>query len=415
MKKITVKKSKLYGDVIISGAKNSILPIMAATILANGKCKLDNIPNLSDISIMSDILRHLGAKVERGDNYIEIDTSSLKNEITPYELVSKMRASFLILGPMLSRFNEHEISMPGGCSIGSRPIDLHLKGFEHLGVKTVKTHGSIKSKARKLTGSKIYLDFPSVGATENIMMAAVLAKGETIIENAAKEPEIVDLANFLSKMGAKIKGAGTQNIKIIGTDKLKPCDHTVIPDRIEASTFMVAAAITNGNVLIKNVIPSHLSPISSKLIEAGCTVVDSGDEIRVIGTENIKGVDIKTMPYPGFPTDVQSIFMSLLLTSNGASLITETVFENRFMTCSEFEKMGADIKVDGKSALIRGVDTLEGCDVSATDLRSGAALVLAGLISKGETRVSNVHHIERGYDNIVQKLKKLGADIYIEK
>lgn len=316
------------------------------------------------------------------------------------------------MGPLLTRLGKAKTSLPGGCAIGTRPIDLHLKGFKALGAEVDVDHGYIAAYVDKLVGDRIYLDFPSVGATENIMMAAVLAEGETIIDNAAMEPEIVDLANFLSKLGADIKGAGTSSIRINGVEKLGGCHHSVIPDRIEAGTYMVASAITGGDIIVENVITSHIKPVIAKLRETGCEIWENGDKVRVIGKNSRKAVDIKTLPYPGFPTDMQAQFMSLMSISKGTSVIIETVFENRFMHVDELKRMGADIKIDGRSAIVQGVDSLTGAQVKATDLRAGAALILAGLIADGQTTIDHVYHIDRGYDKIEKKLTKLGAKIY---
>lgn len=414
LNKIMVEKSPpLRGNVRISGAKNSALPILAASLLGTEDIILEDVPKLKDVEVISEVLSSLGAKVEFLDKgIIKINSKDINNYETPYELMSKMRASFLVMGPLLTRLGKTKTSLPGGCAIGTRPIDLHLKGFRALGAEIDVDHGNIGAYADKLVGDRIYLDFPSVGATENIMMAAVMAEGETIIDNAAMEPEIVDLANFLNKLGADIKGAGTSSIRIKGVKELGGATHSVIPDRIEAGTFMVAAAITKGDILVENVITSHIKPVIAKLREAGCQVYENGDKVRVIGADEIKSVDIKTLPYPGFPTDMQAQFMSLMSISKGTSVIIETVFENRFMHVDELKRMGADIKIDGRSAIIQGVDNLMSAPVKATDLRAGAALVLAGLVSDGVTEIGDIYHIDRGYDNIEEKLTKLGAKIY---
>lgn len=407
------KSPPLRGNVRISGAKNSALPILAASLLGTEDIILEDVPKLKDVEVISEVLSSLGAKVEFLDKgIIKINSKDISNYETPYELMSKMRASFLVMGPLLTRLGKTKTSLPGGCAIGTRPIDLHLKGFRALGAEIDVDHGNIGAYADKLVGDRIYLDFPSVGATENIMMAAVMAEGETIIDNAAMEPEIVDLANFLNKLGADIKGAGTSSIRIKGVKELGGATHSVIPDRIEAGTFMVAAAITKGDILVENVITSHIKPVIAKLREAGCQVYENGDKVRVIGADEIKSVDIKTLPYPGFPTDMQAQFMSLMSISKGTSVIIETVFENRFMHVDELKRMGADIKIDGRSAIIQGVDNLMSAPVKATDLRAGAALVLAGLVSDGVTEIGDIYHIDRGYDNIEEKLTKLGAKIY---
>lgn len=417
MSKIIVEKSgPLKGTVRVSGAKNAVLPILAATLLSTEKCILEEVPALRDVDVICEVLSSLGADVKRLErDKVEVLASRLDEVEAPYELVRKMRASFLVMGPLLARMGRARISMPGGCAIGTRPIDLHLKGFKALGANITLGHGFVEASADKLMGTKIYLDFPSVGATENIMMAAVLAEGETIIQNAAEEPEITDLANFLNKMGANIKGAGTDTIKIKGVEKLLGASHPVIPDRIEAGTYMVAAAITGGDVLIDNVVSDHLKPIIAKLKECNIDVIEESSSIRVIGKTRPKAVDIKTMPYPGFPTDMQSQFMALMSVAEGTSVAIETVFENRFMHVSELKRMGADIKIEGRSAIIEGRNTLLGAPVKATDLRAGAALILCGLVAEGKTEISNTYHIDRGYVDIEDKLKNLGANIYREE
>ena len=414
MAKIIVRKSNpLNGSVRIDGAKNAVLPIIAATLLAKGKSVLREVPNLKDVHVISDLLRHLGAEVEYEGTTLTVDATNLTTYDAPYELVRKMRASFLGMGPLLARFNQTKISMPGGCAIGTRPIDLHLKGFKALGADVVMDHGFVEAKTDKLVGSKLYLDFPSVGATENIMMAAVLAEGTTIIENAAEEPEIVDLANFLNEMGADVKGAGTNTIRIKGVKELTATEHDVIPDRIEAATFMVAAAMTKGDITVENVILEHLKPVTAKLREAGCEVIEMDKSIRVIGPEKLKAVDIKTLPHPGFPTDVQAQFMAMLTVSKGTGVVIETVFENRFMHVAEFNRMGANIKIEGRSAIVEGVEKLYGAKVNATDLRAGAALILCGLIAEGETEIGEIYHIQRGYVDIDKKITALGGNIEI--
>lgn len=416
MSKIIVEKSgPLKGTVRVSGAKNAVLPILAATLLSTEKCILEEVPALRDVDVICEVLSSLGADVKRLErDKVEVLASRLDEVEAPYELVRKMRASFLVMGPLLARMGRARISMPGGCAIGTRPIDLHLKGFKALGANITLGHGFVEASADKLIGTKIYLDFPSVGATENIMMAAVLAEGETIIQNAAEEPEITDLANFLNKMGANIKGAGTDTIKIKGVKELLGASHPVIPDRIEAGTYMVAAAITGGDVLIDNVVSDHLKPIIAKLKECNMDVIEKSSSIRVIGKTRPQAVDIKTMPYPGFPTDMQSQFMALMSVAQGTSVAIETVFENRFMHVSELKRMGADIKIEGRSAIIEGRNTLLGAPVKATDLRAGAALILCGLVAEGKTEISNTYHIDRGYVNIEDKLRNLGANIYRE-
>ncbi|MDF2533305.1 MAG: UDP-N-acetylglucosamine 1-carboxyvinyltransferase [Clostridia bacterium] len=403
---------QLHGTVNISCAKNAILPIIAASLLTEDKCILEDVSALEDVKVMVEVVNSLGAEVNLNkSNVLEISAKKILSQDADYELIRKMRASFLIMGPMLARVGKVKISLPGGCAIGSRPIDLHLKGFAAMGANITLGHGYIEAHADKLRGESIYLDFPSVGATENIIMAACLAEGTTIIENAAEEPEIVDLANFLSKMGAKIKGAGTDTIKIEGVTNLKGTTHVAIPDRIEAGTFMMAAAATRGDVLVDGVVPEHVKPITAKLKEMGIEVFEYEKSIRVKATERLKSVDIKTMPYPGFPTDMQSPIMSAMCVAKGTSVITETVFENRFMHISELKLMGAKINVDGRSAIIEGVERLSGAKVKATDLRAGAALIISALCAEGRTEISEVYHIDRGYINIEEKMRKLGANI----
>lgn len=414
MKKILVKGGqKLSGEVSISSAKNAVLPIIAASILNGDESIIIDAPLLQDVLVITDVLKSIDADIDidKVKNEIRIDTSKVKNIEPDSELVRKMRASFLIMGPMIARFGRFKISLPGGCNIGSRPIDLHLKGFTSLGAQVSFGHGYVEAYANKLVGNKIYLDFPSVGATENIMMAAVSAEGETVIENAAGEPEVKDLADFLNSMGAKITGAGTDTIRIIGVNKLNKTKYKPIPDRIEAGTFMVAAAVTKSKIRLNGVMEEHLRPVIAKLREIGILMEQEGNSIIVDGRYKFKSVDIKTMPYPGFPTDMQPQLMSLLSTVEGTSLITETIFENRFMHVSELKRMGANIKIDGRSAVIEGVDKLTGSDVKATDLRAGAALILAGLGADGYTKIGDIYHIDRGYVNIEDKLVRLGAQI----
>lgn len=414
MAKIIVKKSNpLKGSVKIDGAKNAVLPIIAATLLAKGKSVIKEVPNLRDVHVISDLLRHLGAEVEYEGKTLTVDATNITTCEAPYELVRKMRASFLVMGPLLSRFNHTKISMPGGCAIGTRPIDLHLKGFKCLGAEVEIDHGFVEARTEKLKGSKLYLDFPSVGATENIMMAACLAEGTTIIENAAEEPEIVDLANFLNEMGADVKGAGTNTIRIKGVKELRGAEHTVIPDRIEAATYMVAAAMTKGDIVIENVLMEHLKPVTAKLKEAGCKIIELENAVRVIGPETLKPIDIKTLPHPGFPTDVQAQFMAMLTIAKGTGVVIETVFENRYMHVAEFNRMGANIKIEGRTAVVKGVDQLYGAKVNATDLRAGAALILCGLIAEGDTEIGEIYHIQRGYVDIDKKITALGGNIEI--
>lgn len=415
MEKLIVKGgNRLVGAVKTSGAKNAVLPIIAASILGTTPSHLDEVPMLEDVHTISEVLKCLGLAVECSPekNVLDIDSTEITSYEAPYELVRTMRASFLVMGPLLARIGKARISMPGGCAIGARPIDIHLKGFEALGVKIEQGHGYIEASAPEgLKGTSIYFDFPSVGATENIMMAASLAEGTTILENAAEEPEIVDLANYLNKMGAKIRGAGTDTIRIDGVDKLHGADYTIIPDRIEAGTYMIAAAMTGGDVVVENVLPEHQKPLIAKLREAGAVVEEDIDKVRVIGKNQLKAVSIKTLPYPGFPTDMQAQMMAMMVIAEGRSKVTETVFENRFMHVVELNRMGAQISTEGRSAVIDGPCKLTGCDVRATDLRAGAAMILAGLVAEGTTRIGDLHHIDRGYENIVAKLKNLGADI----
>lgn len=415
MEKLIVKGgNRLVGAVKTSGAKNAVLPIIAASILGTTPSHLDEVPMLEDVHTISEVLKCLGLSVECSPekNVLDIDSTEITSYEAPYELVRTMRASFLVMGPLLARIGKARISMPGGCAIGARPIDIHLKGFEALGVKIEQGHGYIEASAPEgLKGTSIYFDFPSVGATENIMMAASLAEGTTILENAAEEPEIVDLANYLNKMGAKIRGAGTDTIRIEGVDKLHGADYTIIPDRIEAGTYMIAAAMTGGDVVVENVLPEHQKPLIAKLREAGAVVEEDIDKVRVIGKNSLKAVSIKTLPYPGFPTDMQAQMMAMMVIAEGRSKVTETVFENRFMHVVELNRMGAQISTEGRSAVIDGPCKLTGCDVRATDLRAGAAMILAGLVAEGTTRIGDLHHIDRGYENIVAKLKNLGADI----
>lgn len=415
MEKLIVKGgNRLVGAVKTSGAKNAVLPIIAASILGTTPSHLDEVPMLEDVHTISEVLKCLGLSVECSPekNVLDIDSTEITSYEAPYELVRTMRASFLVMGPLLARIGKARISMPGGDAIGARPIDIHLKGFEALGVKIEQGHGYIEASAPEgLKGTSIYFDFPSVGATENIMMAASLAEGTTILENAAEEPEIVDLANYLNKMGAKIRGAGTDTIRIEGVDKLHGADYTIIPDRIEAGTYMIAAAMTGGDVVVENVLPEHQKPLIAKLREAGAVVEEDIDKVRVIGKNPLKAVSIKTLPYPGFPTDMQAQMMAMMVIAEGRSKVTETVFENRFMHVVELNRMGAQISTEGRSAVIDGPCKLTGCDVRATDLRAGAAMILAGLVAEGTTRIGDLHHIDRGYENIVAKLKKLGADI----
>lgn len=414
LEKIIVRGGKqLNGTVKVEGAKNAVLPVIAATLLASdGKTILNDVPALSDVFTISEVLRYLNAKVEINGNEVVVDASQELKTDAPFEYVRKMRASVLVMGPLLARNGKASVALPGGCAIGSRPIDQHLKGFEAMGAKVQVGNGFIEAHVDgRLKGAKIYLDFPSVGATENIMMAAALADGTTTLENCAKEPEIVDLANFINAMGGKIRGAGTGTMRIEGVPTLYGAQHTIIPDRIEAGTFMVAAAITGGNVLVRGAVMEHLSSLVAKMEEMGVTITEEGDGLRIIGPEKLTPVDIKTMPHPGFPTDMQSQMMSLLLQASGTGMITETVFENRFMHVEEFRRMNADIKIEGRSVIINGPSKLQGAEVAATDLRAAAALILAGLVAEGYTRVTELKHLDRGYVNFHGKLLALGADI----
>lgn len=418
MAKILVNSSgPLHGEVGISGAKNSVLPLLAATILTDQTCIIEGVPDLVDVNVMKEMLTNYGSEIDDSEKgVIRAAMKEVESCEGKAELVQEMRASVFTMGPMLARYGKVIMPMPGGCTIGKRPIDLHLKGFRALGADVIEDDETEKvivtAPESGLTGDAIYLDFPSVGATENIMMAATLSKGTTIIENAAKEPEIIDLANLLNKMGARIKYAGTDMIRIEGVEKLSGCIHAVIPDRIETGTFMLAAAITRGDILIKNALPGHVRPIIAKLKECNVDVDITPEGIYVDARDReLIATDIKTLPYPGFPTDIQSPFMAFLTTVKGQSIVRETVFENRFMHVVELNRMGADISTENREAIVPGSKKLKGAKVRATDLRAGAAMVLAGLVAKGTTEVSEIYHIERGYENFVGKFKGLGADI----
>ena len=415
MEKIIVHGGhRLEGTVEIEGAKNAVLPILAASILASeGRTFLSNVPILSDVYTMSNVIRFLNVQVglDESTKTMVLDATGNLSYEAPFKYVSKMRASIVVLGPLLARLGHAKVAMPGGCAIGSRPIDLHLKGLEAMGVEIERYDGYIEASTDCLKGANIYLDFPSVGATQNIMMAATLAKGTTIIENVAREPEIVDLANVLNKMGAKVYGAGTETIKVVGVDHLHGTEHTIIQDRIEAGTFMVAAALTKGNVLIKDAIVEHNKPLISKLDEMGVGVIDEEKGVRIIGPEKLKPTTIKTLPHPGFPTDMQPQMSILQLAANGTSILTETVFENRFMHLEELRRMNADFKIEGNSVILYGPTDFCGAEVAATDLRAAAALVLAGLVSKGITQVTNLKYLDRGYYRFHEKLASLGAEI----
>ncbi len=403
--------NRLCGEVLISGAKNAALPIMAASLLASTPSTLNNIPRLTDISTMTDVLNEFSVKVITAGNRLVVSPENFALSLVPYELMKKMRASVLVVGPLLARFGSAKVSLPGGCAIGSRPIDLHIKGFQALGAEVSMEHGYIHVWADKLHGGRIYLDIPSVGATENIMMAASLAEGRTIIENVAEEPEIVDLANFLNSMGACIKGAGTNIIEIEGVKSLHGVEYTIIPDRIEAGTYAVVAAISKGEVRIRHIDFDHLKPITTKLKDAGVHIEEIENGLLVAVRNRLNAVDVKTLPYPGFPTDMQAPLMSLMSLADGISVFTETIFENRFMHVSEMKRMGADIRVEGHSAIVRGVERLTGAQVTAPDLRAGVALILAGLAAEGVTEITGIEHIDRGYEDIEAKLTGLGATI----
>ena len=413
MEKIIIEGgARLNGTVKISGAKNAALPILLSSILTDKENKINNVPNLKDVDTTCQLLKGAGVKVERSENgQVIVDASRINNTEASYDLVRTMRASVMVLGPLLARLGKAKVSLPGGCAIGARPINLHLKGFEALGANIKLEHGYVVAEAKRLKGNRIYFDIVTVTGTENIMMAGVLAEGKTIIENAAKEPEVVNLANTLNSMGASIKGAGTDIIEINGVSRLNGGEHTVIPDRIETGTFMVAAAITGGDVKITNCIPEYIEPVIVKLTEAGVNIDTWKDFIRVKANGKMKAVDIKTSPYPAFPTDMQAQFMSLMSISEGMSVITETVFENRFMHVAELRRMGANIKVEGNTAVIKGVPKLSAAPLMATDLRASASLILAGLAAEGETVISRVYHLDRGYEAIEKKLSVLGAKI----
>ncbi|ERK28665.1 MULTISPECIES: UDP-N-acetylglucosamine 1-carboxyvinyltransferase [Clostridium] len=414
MEKLVIDGGKiLRGEVDINGAKNAAVAILPAAVLAsNGKCLIENIPDIEDVHCLERILTDLGCKINKIDrNTLEVDATTIQRVDACTEDVRRMRASYYFIGALLSRFKEARVELPGGCPIGVRPIDQHIKGFEALGAKVSIEHGAVRVQAEELKGANIFFDVVSVGATINVMIAATLAEGTTSLENVAKEPHVVDVANFLNSMGADIKGAGTDIIRIKGVESLKGCNYSVIPDQIEASTFMIAAAATKGNILIKNVIPKHLESISAKLIEMGVKIEEGDDTVRVYVDEPLKGVNIKTAPYPGFPTDIQQPMSTLLSSVSGRSIITETIWESRHKHIDELKKMGADIKVEGRTAIIDGVKRLTGAIVKATDLRAGAAMVIAGLIAEGVTEIHSIEHIDRGYPHIENKFKDLGASI----
>ncbi|NME84300.1 UDP-N-acetylglucosamine 1-carboxyvinyltransferase [Clostridium sp. SM-530-WT-3G] len=403
----------LKGTVDINGAKNAAVAILPATIMASdGKCRIDNIPDIEDVHCLERILKSLGCEINKIDNNtLEIDSKNVNNFDACTEDVRRMRASYYFIGALLARFKKARVVLPGGCAIGVRPIDQHIKGFEALGAEVVIEHGAVNVKADKLVGANIFFDVVSVGATINVMIAATLAEGMTVLENVAKEPHVVDVANFLNSMGADIKGAGTDVIRIKGVKELKGCAYSVVPDQIEAGTFMIAAAATKGDVYVRNVIPKHLESITAKLIEMGVTIEEGDDCIRVCVDKPLKGVNIKTTPYPGFPTDIQQPMSTLLSIVPGRSLITESIWENRHKHIDELKKMGANIKVEGRVAIIDGVEQLTGAVVKATDLRAGAAMVIAGLVAEGTTEITNIEHIDRGYPHIEDKFRALGADI----
>ncbi|MBQ5685846.1 MAG: UDP-N-acetylglucosamine 1-carboxyvinyltransferase [Clostridia bacterium] len=405
---------RLEGVVDISGAKNSVVAILPATLLAEGPCRIENIPNISDVKCMLEMLEAMGARIRAiNPHTYEIDTSVISSYTVPYELTRHLRASYYLLGALLGRCSKARVAMPGGCDFGGvRPIDQHLKGFEMLGATvSMEENAFVHARADHLTGNSIYMDVVSVGATMNIMLAAVKARGLTVIENAAKEPHIVDLANFLNSMGADVRGAGTDVIKIRGVESMHGCDYSVIPDQIEAGTYMAAVAACGGDVLVRNVVPKHLESIIAKLVEAGVTVEEGDDSVRVIADKPLTKVNIKTMPHPGFPTDMQPQMAAALCLANGTSIVSEGVWDSRFKYVDQLTRMGAHIEVNGKVAIIQGVDHLNGCPVKAYDLRAGAAMIIAGLAAVGHTEVENVIFIDRGYENVVEKFSALGADI----
>lgn len=415
MEKIIVRGGKrLEGTVKVEGAKNAVLPILAATILASvGESKLTNVPTLSDVFTINEVLHHLNLDINFSEKNKEVVVNATHelNFEAPFEYVSKMRASIVVMGPLLARLGHAKVALPGGCAIGTRPIDLHLKGFEAMGARVHIENGFIEAFADELKGARIYLDFPSVGATQNIMMAATLAKGTTVIENVAREPEIVDLANFLNRMGAKVIGAGTETIRIEGVEVLTGTEHGIIPDRIEAGTFMVAAAMTKGNIFIEDAVAEHNKPLISKLKEMNVSITEEENGMRVIGPEKLKVTDVKTMPHPGFPTDMQAQMTAVQLLAEGTSTMTETVFENRYMHMEELRRMNANFKVEGPSLVMYGPTKLQGAEVAATDLRAAAALILSGLCAEGYTRVTHLEYLDRGYFEFHKKLQALGADV----
>lgn len=405
-------QKRLHGEVPISGAKNAVVAIIPAAIMAKGVSVIENLPCIEDVTCLVRTIRALGAECKfLNDNTLQIDSTNVSSYIAADDSVRKIRASYYLMGALLGRFKRAEVAMPGGCNFGSRPIDLHLKGFEAMGAVVEQSHGIVRLHAEKLVGAHIYLDQASVGATINIMLAAVLAEGVTTIENAAKEPHIVDTANFLNMLGAKVKGAGTDVIKITGVTELKGAEYMIIPDQIEAGTYMIAAAIAGGDVTVKNIIPKHLDSLSAKLDEMGCIIQEGDDYIRVISTGSFTATNVKTMAYPGFPTDLQPQMTALLCVANGTSTLTENVWDNRFQYVNELRRLGCSLTVEGRAAIIKGVRQLTGAEVNATDLRAGAALVIAGLYAKGVTKIGNIKYIDRGYEKIELKLSALGADI----
>jgi UDP-N-acetylglucosamine 1-carboxyvinyltransferase len=402
---------RLVGEIPVSGAKNAALPLFTASLLVEDWITLRNVPALADIRTISRLLRMMGVKTEGESGTVRLSASGVRSFEAPYKMVKTMRASVLVLGPLVAKWKRARVSLPGGCAIGARPINLHLKGLEAMGAKVELKHGYVEASADRLKGAEIYFDISTVTGTENIMMAAALAEGRTVLKNAAREPEVEELGQALKKMGAKIEGAGTDVVVIDGVKELRPIEYAIIPDRIEAGTFMVAAGITQGNVKLLNCHIGHMEAVVAKLKEAGLEIFPEGDGVKVIGPVNIKPVDVKTLPYPGFPTDMQAQIMSLLCLAGGLSVITETVFENRFMHVSEMRRMGADIRIEGKNAIVQGLAHLTGAPVMATDLRASASLVLAGLAAEGTTEVSRIYHLDRGYEKLDQKLNKLGAKI----
>ena len=406
---------KLEGEIKISGSKNAALPIIAATVLNAGTTTLYNVPDIQDVNTMFEILKKIGATIKRKNNKIIINTNKVHTYEIPDDLMRQMRSSVILAGALIGKYHKAKFSCPGGCDIGSRPIDLHLKGFEKLGVDIKEEYGEIYCNTEKIVGTQIHLDLPSVGATENIILASCLGEGTTVITNAAREPEIEDMIKYLNKMGAKINGAGTDKVEIIGVKRLAEVSYNIMPDRIEAGTYLVAGAITSGDIKLLNVNSFHIEPILNKLEETNCKLNINKDEIEIIAPKRVKSVDIKTMSYPGFPTDMQSIFGALLITAKGTSVITENIFESRYKYAQELIRMGAKINVEGRTAIIKGTKKIQGTNVVATDLRGGAALVMAGLYAKGITQIDNIHYILRGYEKIDEKLKKLGAKIHVEK